>query len=237
MQSNDKRHCPPCPCPVPDPVSIPIQSIQGTPGPQGIPGPPGPQGIQGIQGIPGPGAIESAFRAIKTQESGQTVPAVTEVTVTFQTEQFDFGNEYNNLDTFIPSQDGIYSIVANIIFIPDDFTVTYTIGFAVIVNGTPVATAVETTPGDPELERATVLDISTIYGLHAGDVVTIVVSSSASGTVVQFLDDETTHFAASRFPFTSPVPFAFARSSSLLSRITGKATNTKTSILKRMTPS
>ncbi|WP_176523567.1 hypothetical protein [Bacillus pseudomycoides] len=241
MNSNSKRNCNPCPCPVPTPVSLPIQSIQGPPGPPGPPGPqgvPGPQGIQGIPGTPAPGIIESAFRAIKADNVlAQPVPALTPITVIFGVEQFDLGNEYNNLDTFTPKQDGIYSIVSNVTFIPDDPTATYTTELAVLVNGTTVASDVKTTPPEPLFPTTTNANISTIYGLHAGDTVTIRFASSVSGELPQFLGDKDVSFAAARFPFSSPVPFTFSLSSSKIERAFKNSTNTQTSLLQKKPPS
>ncbi|MDM5439859.1 exosporium leader peptide [Bacillus hominis] len=177
-----------------NPCAFPIPGPPGPPGQQGI------QGIQGIQGPPGPGVIESAFRANKNQTS-QVVTDNSTVTVTFEIEQFDFGNEYNNVNTFRPNQEGIYSIVAGVLFFPQNLTVIYTTELNVQVNGITVASDMKTTP---DSGFNTSLDVSTIYGLHAGDVVTITFFSTNGGVISQ--SSQRVHFAATKIPFTSPVP-------------------------------
>lgn len=178
------------------------QGPQGIPGSQGIPGPQGPQGtqgpqgiqgIQGIQGPPGPGAIESAFRADK--EGNQPFETGDFLTVTFEDEQFDFGNEYNNVSTFVPNQDGVYQIVSNVQF-NTGIVGTYSTQFQLVVNNTTVV-AFDYENFNEATSSSTV---STIYGLNEGDTVIVRFLSSVDGSIVDG------HFAAARYPFVSPLP-------------------------------
>ncbi|MEN1934207.1 hypothetical protein AAIE21_01060 [Paenibacillus sp. 102] len=180
--------------------------------------------------------IESAFRANKNDDSTQTISANTSETITFETELFDLGNEYNNVDSFIPNQDGIYSIATNVLFLPD-IQATYTAQLGIEVNGITIAVDIKTTPDDPfPLTLPTTFELSTIYGLHATDVVTVSFFSLVSGTIFQSSGVQINHFTAARFPFTSPVPFAFTQSSPILSRIVQNTANTTSSILPKKTP-
>ncbi|WP_243521985.1 hypothetical protein [Bacillus pseudomycoides] len=164
------------PCPVPQPVSTPINVV---PGPQGLPG------------TPAPGAIESAFRANK--DIGQSFPSGnTEQTVTFTSQLFDFNNEYDGSTTFVPRQDGVYQINTTIIFFPDDTLDDYRLTLSIKVNNISVSTTIQILFG------AGSATVSTIYGLKQGDNVTVTLICNISGLIAPFIGSETASFSAAR---------------------------------------
>ncbi|MFP7414343.1 hypothetical protein [Priestia filamentosa] len=173
------------------------QGPQGPTGPTGATGNIGPIGPTGATGPPGPGAIESAFRANKNIVEEYT--AFNTVIVTFTDEQFDFGNEYDNVSTFIPNQDGVYSIVSNVLFRSN--SIPFIVELDVLVNGNVVASDIRSESSF----NITAPNVATIYGLTAGDVVNIRFFSNTSG-LFDPSNPELQHFAAARFPFTSPIP-------------------------------
>lgn len=65
-------------------------------------------------------------------------------------------------------------------------------------NGLPVVTEMRITTG------STASNVSTIYGLNAGDDVRVRFVASIGGAIQQYL--ESTHFAAATFPSVTPVP-------------------------------
>lgn len=66
-------------------------------------------------------------------------PSINEI-VTFTAEEFDFGNEYDGSTTFIPNQDGVYSIVATVLFVANN--TPFSVAFDLLVNGFIVDSAV-----------------------------------------------------------------------------------------------
>ncbi|WP_394136829.1 hypothetical protein [Cytobacillus oceanisediminis] len=197
MVQNNQRFQGCCPLtPIPKP---PKQRCICPPGPRGPRGPQGEQGPRGPQGLPGPGAIESTFRANKGET--QAVLAFATEPVTFIDERFDFGNEYDGVSTFIPNQDGVYSIVSNVFFASEELDIPYNVRLRLLVNGINVDVDF---PFLPAGTSNTTLRVSTIYGLNAGDVVSLDFRSTANGSLLNI--SESSFFAAARFPFTSPVP-------------------------------
>ncbi|NPV92726.1 MAG: hypothetical protein HPY50_18310 [Firmicutes bacterium] len=146
--------------------------------------------------------VKSAFRANKTIAEPYTADSFT--TVTFLDEQFDLGDEYNSVTTFIPKQDGIYQINAGVVFFPTDQNIPHRIQLSLVVNdginNRAVAVDAKTISGT---SSATV---STIYGLTAGSLVTVVFFATTSGLLSSFSGTITAYFDAARFPFTVSFP-------------------------------
>jgi hypothetical protein len=181
----------PCCCPIPGPQ-----------GPQGFPGPPGPRGPRGFPGPSGPGAVESAFRANKIDV--QPITAGVPLLVTFTDEQFDLRNEYNNVTTFIPIQDGVYQINASVLFLPFDFVQPYRLEmFLQVDNGIKNETIAADAKGGT---FRTIASVSTIYGLSTGNRVTVVVQTTINGQLISFANTISSHFDAARYPFNISFP-------------------------------
>ncbi|HDR7677445.1 exosporium leader peptide-containing protein (plasmid) [Bacillus wiedmannii] len=180
----------------------------GSTGVAGITGPTGPTGVTGITGPTGPtgptglNVIESAFRASKQGPlEAQAYTAGDDLVLTFNNEQFDFGNEFDGVSTFQPNQDGVYSLAAGARFSPSNTLVSYGFSFDIFLNNVEVIV----TTNDVDFFADLLVNISTIYGLKAGDSVQVIFRATTNGSIVgnQF---NPTFFAASRFPFTSPIP-------------------------------
>ncbi|KFN02169.1 exosporium leader peptide-containing protein [Bacillus clarus] len=177
--------------------------LTGTTGPTGI-GSTGPTGI-GATGPTGPtglNIIESAFRAFKQgAEEEQQYTAGDVLVLIFSNEQFDFGNEFDNVSTFTPNQDGVYSITTGIRFIPNDLIDIY--GFSLNINLNNAETIVSTT--QVNIFGTALANVSAIYGLKAGDSVRVRFRATTDGVI--FGNPFTpTFFAAARLPFVSPIP-------------------------------
>lgn len=144
---------------------------------------------------PTPKTVVSAFRANKTNV--QPVTPNRRITVTFEDEQFDFGNEYDGVSTFTANRAGVYSIVANVFFDPTNNAASYSAELDLVVNDVLVATEVKTIPPS---KAGSSFAVSTIYELQQGDTVRVLFNSNASGTVSQLgtlpLPQQATHFAA-----------------------------------------
>ncbi|WP_243870336.1 exosporium leader peptide-containing protein [Bacillus albus] len=183
----------------------------GPTGVAGITGPTGPTGPTGVTGITGPtgptgptglNVIESAFRASKQGPlEAQAYTAGDDLILTFNNEQLDFGNEFDGVSTFQPNQDGVYSLAAGARFSPSSTLVSYGFSFNILLNNVEVIVATNNVDFFADL----LVNISTIYGLKAGDSVQVIFRATTNGSIVgnQF---NPTFFAASRFPFTSPIP-------------------------------
>ncbi|PFQ65485.1 hypothetical protein COK18_08890 [Bacillus cereus] len=174
-----------------------ITGPTGPTGVTGITGPTGPTGATGITGPTGPTGFESAFRAFKSTD--QSVTANTLSIVTFETTQFDLNGEYDGVSTFIPQQDGVYLIIATIIFSPTDDTLNYVTEVFITVNSTLIAGDDSFFGGNTGLLNA--VTVSTIVQLNAGDMVQVQAGSTIDGAIASPL---LTNFQAARFP--SPVP-------------------------------
>ncbi|MED2711436.1 hypothetical protein, partial [Bacillus toyonensis] len=137
----------------------------------------------------------SAFRAVNTVN--QPILANTSVKVLFQNEQFDLANEYNPVtSTFMPKTRGVYSVLGNITFSPNDINVNYRARVEIRVNGN-TAIAIDNDFFGP-IGFGNVVSVSTIIQLNAGDIVEIYAQSSIDG-VLSPLEDGS-HFEAARFP-------------------------------------
>ncbi|MFD1778398.1 hypothetical protein ACFSFW_06935 [Fredinandcohnia salidurans] len=151
--------------------------------------------------------IQSAFRANKIDV--QPINANTPLLVTFTDEDFDLGNEYNGISTFIPRQDGVYQINASVLFLPFDFVTPYRLEMYLqvddgIKNETIAADALGGT-------FRTIVSVSSIYRLRAGNRVTVVVFTNINGQLISFANTITSHFDAARFPFKTSFPPNFSQ--------------------------
>ena len=141
----------------------------------------------------------SAFRARNTVN--QNVPANTFVKVLFQNEQFDLANEYNPVTSiFTPKTRGVYSVLGNITFSPNDFNVNYRARVEIRVNGNP-AIAIDNDFFGTGVFFNNDVSVTTILQLEAGDLVEVFAESSIAGVIVQNVNGvNTVHFEAARFP-------------------------------------
>ncbi|SFM27218.1 hypothetical protein SAMN03159341_12341 [Paenibacillus sp. 1_12] len=147
-------------------------------------------------------ATPSAFRAFNFIQS---IPVTTgpEVQVLFPEKEFDLNNEYDPaLDAFIPKSDGIYSIIASIFFVPNDFNVDHYLGINIIVND------LDTLGGDDNFHGGgfnfvgNVVSCSIITKLKAGDRITVRAGASVSGNIegpnISEFSRKDTSFSAAR---------------------------------------
>ena len=141
----------------------------------------------------------SAFRAVNTVN--QPVLANTPVKVLFQNEQFDLANEYNPVTSiFTPKTRGVYSVLGNITFSPNDFNVNYRARVEIRVNGNP-AIAIDNDFFGTGVFFNNDVSVTTILQLEAGDLVEVFAESSIAGVIVQNVNGvNTVHFEAARFP-------------------------------------
>ncbi|MGV2528017.1 UNVERIFIED_CONTAM: ABC transporter permease [Bacillus thuringiensis] len=144
----------------------------------------------------------SAFRAVNTVN--QPVLANTPVKVLFQNEQFDLANEYNPVTSiFTPKTRGVYSVLGNITFSPNDFNVNYRARVEIRVNGN-LAIAIDNDFFGTGVFFNNDVSVTTILQLEAGDSVEVFAESSIAGVIVQNVNGlNTVHFEAARFP--SPI--------------------------------
>jgi len=142
---------------------------------------------------------ESAFRAVKTVDQAYTNNTI--AVVNFNFEQFDLNNEYDGISTFIPKEDGLYYIVANLLFTPEaTFAIT---AMEIQVNNIGIAGDLK---NDVLPILGTSLQASTIYPLRRGDLVNVRLASSANGVILGATDDFVPHFAAVKLPLCSRFP-------------------------------
>ncbi|CAG9620348.1 C1q-like domain-containing protein [Sutcliffiella rhizosphaerae] len=132
-----------------------------------------------------------AFRAVK--ETNQTVQANVPVKITFEEEQFDFGNIYNNTtSTFVPRESGVYYVASSFTFSPNN-NVGYRTRVDIVVNGTTVA-------ADNDFWNLpnvlNIVHVSAVLNLQAGDLVEIFGQSTTSGTIVSDFEAISTSFEA-----------------------------------------
>lgn len=141
-------------------------------------------------------AKPSGFKAAST--ANQDIPPNTPVSpILYNDVIFDLNNEYDpDLSTFSPKQDGVYSIIASVNFIPGVET-DYRMFIVIRVKGIPKAGNNEFFSGTPLL-AGDVVSVSTILQLAAGDTVTISTFSSTAGMIIS--NPIFTHFEAARFP-------------------------------------
>ncbi|CAG9620347.1 C1q-like domain-containing protein [Sutcliffiella rhizosphaerae] len=125
-----------------------------------------------------------AFRAVKSTD--QPVEANESVKITFEEEQFDLGNTYNNItSTFVPRESGVYYVSSSFTFAPD-VNARYRTRADIVVNGTTVA-------ADNDfwnlLNVFNVVNVSAVLYLQAGDLVEIFGQSSLSGTILSEVEN------------------------------------------------
>ena len=137
----------------------------------------------------------SSFKALNTTLD-QTVTSNYPVKMQFSAKQFDLAHEYNaETSTFIPAVDGIYLVLANLIFNPFDLNGDYRTRIEIRVNGMQAAAMEHDFFGGDSRNMAA---ISTILKLQGGDQVEIFAKSNISGTF--FASENDTRFEAVRFP-------------------------------------
>jgi hypothetical protein len=142
-------------------------------------------------------AIASAFRAVN-MTSDQPVPANAFVKVIFPTVQFDLATEYNPAtSTFIPTKNGVYSILGTIGFLPNDPNVNYRTRIEIRVNGNP-ANAIDNDFFGAGVLTANAVQVSTILQLLANEQVEVYATSSTPGIITSAEDGS--RFEAARFP-------------------------------------
>jgi hypothetical protein len=127
--------------------------------------------------------------------------ANTPIIVPFPVVAFDFNSEYDGTSTFTPKQDGVYQINSNVLFAPSN-PLFYIIETNLLVNNVVVAHDVN----EYSLTSRNSTSLSTIYGLKAGDTVTIQFICDQDGSISLLSSSPVTSFSAARFPFTSPIP-------------------------------
>ncbi|MDX8363385.1 hypothetical protein [Cytobacillus sp. IB215316] len=165
-------------------------------GPQGLPGKQGPQGPQGPMGTPGLSDPQSAFRA-ENNTADQDITGTVSVFMNYPNEIFDLNNEYDpSTSTFTPSQSGVYSICANVNFIPDDPAINHSTNMDILVNASRVARTSSAYLGGVIVNHPS--NLCTIVQLQAGDIVEVTFRSSVDGIIVS--SGEGTNFEAARFP-------------------------------------
>ncbi|GGE58108.1 C1q-like domain-containing protein [Priestia taiwanensis] len=140
---------------------------------------------------------QSAFRAVNNSFEQRVTANLPLSPVQFPDVEFDLNNEYNPVtSTFIPKQNGIYSLIASVNFGPDIIS-NYRVLIIIQVNGV-------TTVGDNDffgdIPIGDATSVSAILPLASGDEVNVAVISSTDG--VLFVNPAAIHFQAAIFPFT-----------------------------------
>ncbi|HDR7613193.1 TPA: hypothetical protein QCX47_004947 [Bacillus mycoides] len=155
--------------------------------------------------IPEPPEIQSGFRAVRsTTNTPQAITAATITQVQYPNEQYDLRNEYTPLatlpptipaSTFIPKSNGIYDIIASVLFATTVATpaAAYNLLISITVNNTAVASNSELTA-----EANNAISVSTNIQLKAGDQVQVFITSAEAGSITS--NPAFTHFEATRLP-------------------------------------
>ncbi|KAB7672250.1 ABC transporter permease [Bacillus sp. B1-b2] len=134
------------------------------------------------------------FRAENTTIYIPVVAPSTYLKVFYWDEQFDLANEYDSVSSvFTASTNGVYSFSSSIQFVPN-FPVEHQVAARFIVNGQIETVALEHT-GVTASNRS-IIEISDILKLNAGDTVEVYFASSVPGVI----SSANNHFAAARFP-------------------------------------
>jgi hypothetical protein len=176
-----------------------ITGATGTNGVTGATGATGATGITGVTGATGATEPESAFRA-ENNTANQNVNPGAAAQVSYPNEIFDLNNEFAS-SAFIPLQSGVYSISANVGFIPNSTAVDHQTTVNILVNGIPVAGTTNVfVTGLPTAVNYT--NINTIVRLSAGNTVTVLFSFSNTGGTAGVIQasGQVTNFSAARFP-------------------------------------
>lgn len=143
---------------------------------------------------------ESAFRAIN---DSVPIPVIADnvVKVLFPTEQFDLEGEYHSsTSTFKPHHHGVYLIIGEIGFQPDNPNVSYRARVEIHVNSSIVAAVDNDFFGPSSVGNA--VSVSAILKLHAGDRVEVFATADTNGTIIGAPSNPVTatNFQAARFP-------------------------------------
>jgi hypothetical protein len=138
----------------------------------------------------------SAFRAVNNT-ANQTVTADNPVNpVLYPDVMFDVNREYDPVtSTFTPKQNGVYSIIASVNFIPNVIPSSYRVLVEIYVNGSPIASDNDFFG---EIVIGDVTSVSAILQLAGGDKVNISALVSTNGIINA--NPTATHFEAARFP-------------------------------------
>jgi hypothetical protein len=140
---------------------------------------------------------QSAFRAINLT-TNQPVAANTPLKIIFPTEQFDLASEYDPItSTFTPAKNGVYFVLGDVAFSPNDPNGDYRTRIEVRINGKP-AVAIDNDffgAGTPFLNA---VSVSTVVMLKAGDRVEVFAESNIPGSFVA--SEDGSRFEAARFP-------------------------------------
>lgn len=142
----------------------------------------------------------AAFRAVSNRD--QRVAVVDDFNkVLFQNEQFDIGNIYNAAtSTFVPLEEGVYSVAGTVTFLPDSTTTEYRVRVEIHVNGVSVAADNDFWG---EIDQAGVrfvnaINVSTILQLEPGDIVEVFVTSTTPGFILADAPSFSTRFEAAK---------------------------------------
>lgn len=159
-------------------------------------------------------ARPSAFRAVNSTAEQNVTADTLVVPVQYPNEIFDLSNEYSPAtSTFTPKQDGVYSIIASVNFGPvvngEIVPTNYRVLIVIRVNGNPV---VSDNAFFGEIPIGSVISVSAILQLAAGDAVNIAAISSATG--VLFANPPGMHFEAARLPSPESNDRPFKRAAS-----------------------
>lgn len=145
-----------------------------------------------------PLARSSAFRAVNGTIEQRFPAGPTPNPMVFPTEVFDLNDEYDpTTSTFIPKQDGVYSIIGSVVFGPDILT-NYTLRVLIMINGN--IAVYDNDFFGPEVPVGNITTVTAILQLKAGDQVRIFANSLTEG--VYFPVPEIMHFEAARVPST-----------------------------------
>jgi hypothetical protein len=141
----------------------------------------------------------SAFRAVNiTAQQQVTDGNLTKVS--YPNEEFDIRNEYSpNVSTFIPQENGVYSITGSVFFIPANAAINHRISVFILVNNVERARIDSFFVGGIAGGVNHTASVNTILQLQASDQVEVFVLSRGVSGIIQF-DDEGTHFEAARVP-------------------------------------
>lgn len=144
-----------------------------------------------------PDMIYAGFRAENSTIYIPVVVPSSYLKVFYWTEQFDLANEYDpTTSIFTASTNGVYSFSSAIQFVPNS-PVDHQVAARFIINGNIETVAIEFTAATAS--NRSIIEISDILHLNAGDTVEVYFASSVPGVV----SSVNNHFAAARFPSPS----------------------------------
>ncbi|MBO1625716.1 hypothetical protein COE15_23455 [Bacillus cereus] len=138
----------------------------------------------------------SAFRAVNIS-SLQQIPANTTVKVLYPNIQFDLANEFNSAASmFIPNTRGVYSLIASLLFSPNNCNSSYRGRINIQVNGHEIAADNDFFGANIQIKN--IISVSTIAQLKCEDIVEVFFLSNVAGTINIF--NSISRFEGARFP-------------------------------------